>query len=536
MMKPFSLLVFLFFDFLNLHAIEVKKSFFRLDDRESSELIWNTNEGTLLPPIHVRNYDDGSGFKSLDIDPGDGRHGHFNPTTYKSFSENLDLTNAIIKVNTETYPVLYFQSFILEGGWQIRPTGSRPLVIKVQGNMVINGVIDCSGEDGESLSTNVNNIAKGGRGVCSGGDGGDGGSVARSPTSGKKGGLNVSGGTAGPTTDLAMGQGGGGGGAYGDVGGGKNPKDGDDSMGSSGGNKGIHLSDDAFNEKGAGSGGGGGSAFVTNTDKDSSGGSGGAGGGVIDIVALGNVTIGVNGKILAYGGSGGGDATGLRAGGGGGGGGGSISLFAAGDIVNDGLIDANLGSGGVTSAIDGGDGGDGGNGRTWISDKFVPTGIGTINPPSFLFVAGVVRYKIGQFFAISRVLDLMNSKPQFTSASLLSSLQGFSSVTVEVSLSDQWDFEPILWQEVSNLTQKPARYFRYRVTINNQDATIPSQVTGLSFTYDPFVQDDFNFVGGCGKIKNPKRIDYDQFAFVFFILLLPILLVWRLYSEHVNAK
>ena len=418
-----------------------------------------------MPPVQVRSYNTGSGFQNKDIDPGDGRHGNFELSTYASFSVNSDVSGQIISIDTDQYSVLYFKNFTLEENWKIKPTGSQPLIIKVLGDMIINGEIDCSGADGVDLSTNINDTPSGGVGVCGGGSGGNGGSVSQIATNGSEGGASVSGGSAGPSTSVTMGQGGGGGGAYGDTGGGKDPKDGDDSTGGAGGPKGTHVIDDAFTEVGGGSGGGGGSVFSNSAVEDSAGGGGGAGGGVIDIVVLGDVTIGINGKVLANGGSGGGNNTGLRAGGGGGGGGGSISLFALGDIVNDGLIEAKLGAAGATNAANGGDGGAGGNGHTWVTDNdLVPAGAGTIDPISFLGVVGATRYKVGVFTAESASYDLLNSFPRLTSGSLSSNLVLGSTATVEVSLSDFDDFTADTWEEVASLTQSPARYFRYRVS------------------------------------------------------------------------
>ncbi|MCB0356933.1 MAG: hypothetical protein KDD40_07995, partial [Bdellovibrionales bacterium] len=336
-MKLYKFLFIILFIFSNdLWAAQITKTFSDISERDNSELIWNVLTSKLLPPIYIRNYDDGLGFKNLDIDPGDGIHGDFTIVTYSSFSQNSDISGNIIRINTDLYTQLEFQNFILEEGWTLRPIGTQPLNIKVLGDMVINGVIDCSGSDGQDLNGNLNIAPLGGEAVCGGGSGGDGGSLTSSPQSGNAGGNSVTGGAFGPVISLTMGQGGGGGGAYGDIGGGKDPKNGDDSTGGIGGAKGTQFTDDAFDEIGGGSGGGGGSIYSNSSaGLDSAGGGGGGGGGVIKIIVLGDVTIGTNGKVLANGGNGGGNNTGMRAGGGGGGGGGSIAIYAAGDIIND---------------------------------------------------------------------------------------------------------------------------------------------------------------------------------------------------------
>ncbi|MCB9027336.1 MAG: hypothetical protein H6625_13525 [Bdellovibrionaceae bacterium] len=533
-MKPFSVFIFVLLLINPIWALEISKTFSTTQDQSNTELIWNTLDEILLPPIHVRNYVDGLGVKNLDIDPGDGRHGNFSTSTYSQFSVDNNVSGNLITIDTDAFPSLQFKNFNLASGWTIRPRGSRPLVIKVLGDMAIYGTIDCSGGDGEDLSSDINALAEGGEGICGGGKGGNGGNILLEAVSGVNGGATVSGGQAGPSTSLLLGQGGGGGGAYGDTFGSNDPKDGDDSTGGIGGIKGNHITDDAFAEVGGGSGGGGGSVFSDGTGASSNGGGGGGGGGIIDIVVLGNISIGNTGKIFAYGGSGGGNITGLRAGGGGGGGGGSISIFAKGDIVNDGVVHAQRGLGGITNAANGGDGGDGGNGRTWISEKdVIPTGLGTIDPPSFLVTTGAVRYKIGIFTTESISFDLMNSRPRLQSATITSDLQSGSSASIEVSLSDDSNFTPLVWEGLSNLTQSPSRYFKYKLILDNQNASLPSSVSKITIDYEPFVEEEFNFTGGCGSIN--KTHSNSQIFIVIFLLMLPMMLVLLIKRKFYNS-
>ncbi len=528
-MKPkrYSRWIFLFivlsFHPLAGYSLTIEKSFLNIEDRDESDLIWDFSRGVLVSPIHVRNFDDGSGFRSRDLDPGDGRHGVFDISTYQNFSVSSDLSGNVITINTNEFPDLQFTQFRLEAGWVLRPSGDQPLSIKVLGEVFIDGVIDCSGGNGEEVSLNTLQVNKGGTGVCGGGRGGDGGSEVLAPTSGLTGGQNVSGGSAGPSTNPNLGQGGGGGGAYGDVGGGVSPKDGDDSVGGTGGLAGTQYTDDAFDVLGGGSGGGGGSAHISLGLGNSSGGGGGAGGGVVILVALGNITIGASGAVLANGGSGGGSAGAARAGGGGGGGGGSITMFSAGDFINNGTVEALPGLGGVTVAANSGDGGDGGNGRTWLSDNnIVVTGGGSISPLSFLLVAGVVRHKLGSFYSISKTYDLYNSYPSFTSAEISADLVGGSEAFLELSFGGTPNFVPSEWFSLNSVELSGQRYFRFRVGLNNQSSFPSSQVNSVKFDYDPYKQNEFKFAGGCGRVGY-HDLSVGNRAIVIVLLLFPLL-------------
>ncbi|MCB0392362.1 MAG: hypothetical protein KDD58_13800 [Bdellovibrionales bacterium] len=527
-MKPFSVLflIFIFYHFVG--AVEISETFDTTATRgEISELIWNTLSGDLEPPIHIFNFNNGSGLESKNIDPGDGRHGVFDISTYANFSENGDVSSNVIRINTDQYPILYFKSFDLQATWRIRPTGTQPLVIKVLGDMQIDGEIDCSGEDGEGISATLTDLPLGGTGVCGGGKGGNGGNLVTPPTNGDPGGVDLIGGGAGPSIDLLKGQGGGGGGAYTDnlfteV---QDPTDGDDSAAGVGGLKGIQVADNAFRIVGGGSGGGGGSTFSNATlGEDSVGAGGGAGGGIINIVVLGDVNISATGKVLANGGAGGGDNGTLRAGGGGGGGGGSISIFTPKNITVDGVVEAKAGAGGLTNAANGGDGGGGSSGRTWLLDADALLGGGgdaNVEPDAELASSGFVRYKTGEFVSESISYDLNNSHPLINSAILSADL--LSDVTLQLAFSNSNNFSAPTWETFEGLSQVPSRYMRFRITLNNQSALNPNKVSAVTINYSPFTEDDFEFTGACGKVESHPP---NQFIFtILLLLLLPILLI-----------
>ncbi|MCB0341145.1 MAG: hypothetical protein H6626_05130 [Pseudobdellovibrionaceae bacterium] len=509
-------------------ALEVTEDFSSRQHFGSSELVWNQQQQILHPPIIVKDWDDGGGVQSTSVDVGDGDHGEFSINTYAQFSESGDLSGQVIRINTDTFPSLHFTTFDLAAGWVLQPTGASPLVIRVQGDVVISGTINCSGESGEDISSNKTQINSGGEGRCAGARGGDGGSDIVIPTAGSAGGANVSGGEWGPAGLATGGQGGGGGGGYTKAGLAEDAVEGDDSTGGAGGVAGTQFRDDGFAIApwSGGSGGGGGSAFTDLGDpaNHSSGGGGGAGGGLIYIASGGNILISATGSVLANGGTGGGTLGTLKAGGGGGGAGGSIILFAAGDINILGSVSALHGNGGVSN---GGDGGRGSYGRTWVQDKDVPSG-NLETPITQLNLPGEIKYETGvDYQVISGAIDLLNTQPEVTAASLVSENSVNGSVDFELAFSASTAEESFTgWQAASSFIDAVprTRFMKFRLLVNNTDDTTPLTLSGLSVTYNGYMREDFSFTTGCGSIHNDQP---PPIGWVFF-LIFPLMLLLTL--------
>ncbi len=250
-----------------------------------------------------------------------------------------------------------FTSFVIGAQTTVRVTGAQPLVIKVQGNVQIDGVLLADGQPGlKGVSGTTGSPGPGGKGVAGGGDGGDGS-------------YHV---TAGPLDGIA-GSGNGGGGAgttWGPGAGGGHATDGGAvTRGSA--TPGAAYSDAMMSQFAGGSGGGGGSGGVR-----CAAGGGGAGGGAIKIIAYGSLTIGSSGSVLARGGHGGDyPGGGGGCGGGGGGSGGSIWLRAN-NLSVAGSVSAVGGMAGLTwDAV----GGNGAPGRVRIDGSSVSV-TGQVDP------------------------------------------------------------------------------------------------------------------------------------------------------------
>jgi hypothetical protein len=250
-----------------------------------------------------------------------------------------------------------FSSINIPAGVTIKVTGTTPLTLHSTGAVVIDGVLDASGNPGTNGVTS-NSAGTAGVGVAGGSNGGDGvyssslgpldGSPGSGPGAGGKGTAWSGGGGAGYATD------------------GNAATTGRGTAGP------LYGSADLASFLG-GSGGAGGSGGYS-----CGGGGGGAGGGAVRIAS---VTIAIGGTLRANGGNGGTDGTG-NCGGGGGGSGGAIWL-QAGSIANNGTVSATGGTGGASS-VSGtpyfGRGGDGAVGRIRVDGPV--TGSGTITPAS----------------------------------------------------------------------------------------------------------------------------------------------------------
>lgn len=540
MLRPVSL--FVFFIFLSVGsvsswALELTESFDNLSRRDSSSLIWNSVSGELHPPLFVSDYFN-TALADKTFEVGDGRHGAFNESTYSNFASQLDSINKIIYLDTDTYPILQVTSFEIASGWTLRPIGSQALDVRSLSNIVIRGTVNCSGENGQSISAPSSEVRSGGEAHCGGGRGGNGASVSTAPQAGSAGGDiitdGVSPGTDGPTAGGAaahsgVGIGGGGGGAYQKSGIGFT--DSASGGGAGGGSAGQMAPNHDFLVEGGGFGGGGGDYSA-----NSAGGGGGAGGGAIYFFAVGNIDVHAGAQVLAHGGNGGGGdgdggASGLTAGGGGGGGGGSILMFAGGDVRLAGNVRAEAGVGGDD---DGQAGGRGADGRTWLvgssgfSQSLPPSAFVQEYPDYQLGAVGTVAYRSDSIFeAQSKSFDLLNSKPEFTALNKDQDAPGASQVDVQWASGSTSGFTPTQWNSMDS-PWTGERYVKFRVQIDNKNETTPAKLRSMTLYYTPYSQEEFDFAGGCGRvILKAPRADIRFLSVTLLLLPFMFLLLMR---------
>lgn len=271
-----------------------------------------------------------------------------------------------------------FTSFSILGETSVRVTGTELLEIYVLGEVLLEGLLELSGRDGEnggSADSRPERPTVGGAGGGGGGHvGGNGGLLASIPPLAGDG---PGGGEAG--LEDGSGQmcgGGGGGGGFAAAG-----EAGEDGFygattypGGAGGDG--YGSDEEPELLGGSGGGGGGYGRAANGDGSAGGGGGGA-------LFLHATSIDVRGEIDASGGDGGGDPTGYDGGAGGGGSGGTIWLEAE-EVVISGQLLSVGGEGGTTIVGHregrGGFGGEGSTGRIWIDAASVDDEAATISP------------------------------------------------------------------------------------------------------------------------------------------------------------
>jgi len=464
------------FFFSALHAETISVSLGDPAFVESSTAVINPKLNLAHPPLQVQDWDGGSGPSSTPLQFGSGIHGPFNASTYLNFHDGVYNNDGVIKINTDLFPVLDVTEFHLESGWVIRPTGSNPLVIRCLSNVEVHGIIDCSGDDGEDLSDDLNATPSGGLGRCGGSHGGRGGSLTGAPDPGEAPSTNL--GAAGGA-GTSEGSGGGGGGGMGPYAPPANP--GLDLSFRPAGIAGVQGTDKVFDEIGGGAGGGGGQMYNNAVDPatlHATGGGGGAGGGSIYIHAVKDITI--TGQILANGGKGGGSASARKGGSGGGGAGGSVQIFAGGELNSTGLIEALGGNGGTSG---GGMGGKGGAGRTWATDArgMFPFDL----EPIPIIDVGKVSHQTGLFEIVSKLINIGSDAPDIKSVTLDAAVSGGSSVDLEVAFGDTpFDAASVAWQPAASLSLNGGkRYLRFRVRINNQSATQPVVVRSVKVEY-----------------------------------------------------
>jgi hypothetical protein len=285
----------------------------------STTAVLNSTSSDVHPPLKVKDWDaDGvPPFSSTDFSVGDGSDGAFSPATYLSFDDGTYAGDHVIHIDTDVHSSLNFTIFDLQSPWIIRPTGSKPLIIRSLSTVNIQGSLDCSGDKGSDVGV-ATAVVSGGQGHCGGSAGGSGGSSTVAATNGDQPLTNAFAAAGGAGASQTDGDGGGGGAGMdataaptAGVNGGL--------FAGGGGTAGMSDHDSEFAKVGGGAGGGGGAAFTDASAPAaaSSGAGGGAGGGSIYIYSVGNITI--DGSVLVNGGNGGGSAGVGRGGGGGGG-------------------------------------------------------------------------------------------------------------------------------------------------------------------------------------------------------------------------
>ena len=295
--------------------------------------------------------------------------------------------------------------------------GQHPLVIRVDGDVIIQGIIDMAGDNG-SPGLLVSGSLSGGNGGSGGYNGGGISALDADGNDGEDGeyGGRGRGGRRGVSQGNEAGGGGGSGGRLSDP-----SAMGDDGTGTGTLGRGGEtpeeplLSDEILWENMIGGRGGGAGGAGDYRGNFASGGSGGGGGGSISIHALGTIIL--RGTIDVRGGVGGDGAwnTSPSAGPGGGGGGGSggiIHLVSNRNIMIDGgSLNASGGSGGRggngIGVLQGGDGGDGGDGKIRLEDTdgiISEQGAFSIVPPAEILKINQ-RFESDIAFACGRIDD-----------------------------------------------------------------------------------------------------------------------------------
>lgn len=492
-------------------AAQLVEEFDTRDNYGTGTAVWNQAYSVLHPTLRVMNFK--AGFTALEFSVGDGSDGAFESGTYEKFSENGDVSGNIIRLNTDTHPILQVTRFDLAQGWFLVPVGSKPLIIYSQSYVFIQGEIWCNGEDGGDSSGTT--PGTGGQGRCGGKSGGTGGA----PTQAGQNGTDVSGSvTGGRGGHYAVGSfvGGGGGGAWNTS---LAAQSGPNST-ASGGQAGSSSADPEFtNELGSAGGGGGGGGNTT------AGGGGGGGGGIVIIHSVGDVWIGDSGQtygfIYAHGGNGGDADTGAGdAGPGGAGGGGSVQVFSGTtiNIYNNtaGSSRATPGTGGTNSSA--ATGANGGRGRSWFAA--VNTNyVGSFLPASQAPVTGGnVEYNPTTQTIETASLDLGNTLATVTALDMNPVSADF---VLEVAGSDD-NFSSDNTGWTTNLALlKEHRFVKFRVSITTSDVNTPTLFSSATITYDPGQRNEFDFkAAGCGVINAPPPPPMNT----LLLFLLPLIL------------
>lgn len=505
---------------LSAHAGVFTETFTSTTQKASSTLVWNFELGYLHPELQIIGYRNSSQpvASQTTFSVSDGSHGSFEPSTYSRFGT---VVGNHITVDANQFPVLKVTRFYLDSTHTLSSVNG-PLIIHSLSTVDIDGTIQCFGENGSPAVGTTGGA--GGIGRCAGFAGGQGGNATASGTNGSSLSGTSIGGSGGVYNSTSPQSGGGGGGGAGYVSNpgtaGANPVSGTNT-GGAGGTPKSGL-DHGF-EILVGSGGGGGGSG-SNTE---GGGGGGGGGGTVIIRAVGAVTISTTGAILAYGGNGGSANSG---GGGGGGSGGNISIFTPTTyhcaLPN--IVIVSGGSGAIPIIAGAGDGGAGSFGRTW--DVGIFSGAVGETHGSSLAVDGTVGFVSGTAqTAISKSFDTQSTLVTYQS---ITANPTNSSISFEVAASnDDFTNDDSGWINANLITTLvKKRYIKYRIIVNNSNATTPTLVDDVFINYEIGIKEDFSFKSsGCGIVKNssPQNFQWLVTLFLFF----PMILAWRLRTK-----
>lgn len=517
--------LFIFLIALHGQTAVITENFLTAEQKDASTTaVWNTALGVVHPTLKINGYQAIAGpIVSSDLSVGDGSDGSFNVSTYANFGTVVGNT---ITINTLDHPVLEFTNFQLDSGYTLTAING-PLVIYSLSTVVINGTINCSGGNGSPAVGDTGGV--GGIGRCGGQNGGRGGDDQASGSGGLPLAGIVSGGGGGSYVGAALGAGGGGGGSYSGNPGvvGDNSAAPATNTGGTAGN-GLTGANPDFTILNGSPGGGGGSGSDTE-----GGGGGGAGGGTVIIHAVGNVTVANTGFILAVGGNGGGANGG---GGGGGGAGGSVKIFTAGnlhlDVGTD--VDVNAGLGAVPAIGNAGNGGDGTFGRTW-SNYSTFSGAGSESHASSLLSLGVIEYTTASRVAVSKIYDTSSTLAQFQS---ISATPASPDIVLEISGSnDSFVADDTGWlapAAIASINKK--RYVKFRMTLTNSNAAVPTQLDEVQINYTPGIKEDFQFKSGCGLVKAVPPPSSTSGGMIFLLCLLPFIVSLHLKTISTQNK
>lgn len=518
MMRIIRSIFFVFILFLyskSIQAAQISEDFSNKNHYGSGTLIHNTSLGALHPPLQVVDYK--VGFTPILLEVGDAQHGSFEESTYQNFSRGGDISGQIIRFDLQRFPILKVSRFHLATGWVLQPVGNSPLIIQSQTDVIIEGSIDCRGQNGgDAIGVTP---GSGGEGRCGGSQGGEGGSPLNDGEHGDDVVTNVvTGGRGGNFQGIAQpAVGGGGGGTWNTS---SLPGNGTNSS-INGGRRGDSTPDPEFLQSFGSAGGGGGSGDATDA-----GGGGGGGGGIVLISAVRDFILGSSpvsnvGSIRVDGGN-----SGLPSGGaglGGGGGGGSVRVFAGRNIEiynsdGDGASQANAGNGGPVPTP----GALGGIGRNWFSSvNYNLSGTGFYTP------AEEAPHNPGRVEFDSQPHDWVSTIYEVPTTLLrlrrLSTVPISSDFVVQVAGSnDSFEKDDTGWTNDFTLLNNK-RYLRIKLTVTASDPSDPDFLSEVSIDYDGLNKENFDFVtSGCGRVHpNQNKLSW-------ILLILPLILLFFL--------
>ncbi|MCM2321875.1 MAG: hypothetical protein NDJ90_01290 [Oligoflexia bacterium] len=494
---------------------------------------------------------------------GTGADGAFDGLTSQP---GITVAGPNITIDTDARPLqqneFHFTSFHLPAGTLLTVTGSRPLVLRVQGATTIEGEIRASGAPGGDANGLA--VAAGGAANGGGGTGGAGSFNFVASATGTSASADSIGGGPGALSELPANPGdqsGGGGGCNGmllaeppnnaSAGGSLAPSTNAASCAKSFDE--IGSSFEATFAGGAGGGGGGGVRDTSAGTAYYNGGGGGGGGGAIRIVSLGRITLAPGGKVNVHGGNGGENTTdggtGNGCGGGGGGGAGGTIWLQSLDNVDaiDGSIDIGGGAGG--GALDCGGTFVGGNGSRGIFR--VDTLAGTM--PSYAAVAALETLKIGALGDTAERTFSFVSKPISLTSGYLSPGTPFATtstcgssgqLTILYEGSDDGIRfgTPVTADRIGELSGSAYLRFKVEITVPASTSVPPSPpdtfatpcLSALTIPYGPSNLSRMSFTGGlaCATLQKddgsaPPLGGAAAFARDLLLLVIAYLMVRR---------